>query len=68
VRKLLAVVCVSLGLAGVLGAATPSASADTILNAHQTINTPDDVGPGLCLIHLAVYVHGTKVVDQLICL
>jgi hypothetical protein len=68
VRKLLAAVCISVGLAGLSGAVTPSASADPIFNGHEILNPPGTLGPGACPLHLALWVHDVKVINQTICI
>jgi len=49
-------------------AAAPAASADPILDLHETVTLPGDPTAGVCLIRVNLSVHHIPVVNQTICL
>jgi hypothetical protein len=69
-RKLAAAVAVVFGLSGLIAAATPSASADPLIDLHERVNAPpSDPSNGLCLLRLYIAPRGgTPIVNTTICI
>ena len=58
VRRLAAAVFLVAGVGGILGAVAPSASADQVITAKETVTIPDSPPSDLCLLRVNITIFG----------